>query len=114
MGCASALATMQELVLGGVIDNAARVGEYMYEKLVSLANKYTFVKDVRGMGLLLGMELSVKGKPFVEGCHAKGLLINCVNDYVLRFIPPLIVTTGDVDVAIDILDEVMAEYQAVQ
>lgn len=114
MGCAAALATMQELVLGGVIDNAARVGEYMYEKLVSLANKYTFVKDVRGMGLLLGMELSVKGKPFVEGCHAKGLLINCVNDYVLRFIPPLIVTTGDVDVAIDILDEVMAEYQAVQ
>jgi acetylornithine/N-succinyldiaminopimelate aminotransferase len=114
MACVAALVTLQELMFGGVIDNVARVGEYLYEKLVGLANKYPFVKDVRGMGLLLGMELTVKGKPFVDGCHTRGLLINCVNDYVLRFLPPLIVTTGDVDVAIDILDEVMAEYQAAQ
>ena len=114
MACAAALATLQELMFGGVIENAVKVGEYMYKKLVDLAHKYPFVKDVRGMGLLLGMELTVKGKPFVEGCHARGLLINCVSDYVLRFTPPLIVTTEDVDVAMDILDEVMAEYKTVQ
>jgi acetylornithine/N-succinyldiaminopimelate aminotransferase len=111
LACVAALATMQELFFGGVLENAVSVGEYFYEQLKELAAKYDYVKDVRGMGLLLGMELSVKGKPLVEGCHTRGLLINCVNDYVLRFIPPLIINTQDVDLAVGILDEVMAELK---
>ncbi|HBC92121.1 MAG TPA: aspartate aminotransferase family protein [Pelotomaculum sp.] len=111
LACVAALAAMQELFYGGVLENAVSVGEYFYEQLKGLAAKYDYVKDVRGMGLLLGMELSVKGKPLVEGCHTRGLLINCVNDYVLRFIPPLIINTSDVDLAVGILDEVMAELK---
>ncbi|TEB07996.1 Acetylornithine aminotransferase [Pelotomaculum schinkii] len=111
LACVAALAAMQELLYGGVLENAISVGEYFYEQLKGLAAKYDYVKDVRGMGLLLGMELSVKGKPLVEGCHTRGLLINCVNDYVLRFIPPLTINTSDVDLAVGILDEVMAELK---
>lgn len=111
MACAAALATMQELLFGGVIENVVTAGDYLYQKLKELAGKYDYVKDVRGLGLMLGMELSVKGKPFVDGCHARGLLINCVNDYVLRFLPPLIITRDDIDLAVGILDEVMEEYK---
>lgn len=111
LACAAALASMQQLLFGGALENAAMVGEYLYEQLQELAAKYDYVKDVRGLGLLLGMELSVKGKPIVEGCHQRGLLINCVNDYVLRFIPPLIITREDVDLAVGILDEVMEGFE---
>ncbi|MDD4237250.1 MAG: aspartate aminotransferase family protein [Desulfotomaculaceae bacterium] len=112
LACVAALAAMQELLYGGALENAVSVGGYFFEQLKGLAAKYDYVKEVRGLGLLLGMELSVKGKPFVEGCHKRGLLINCVNDYILRFIPPLIITTEDVDLAVGILDEVMAEYKS--
>ncbi len=84
------------------------VGNMLYKKLVELAGKYEFVKDVRGMGLLLGMELAIEGKAIVDGCREKGLLINCVNNNVLRFIPPLTIDSFDVKCAVKILDEVMS------
>ncbi|NPV73468.1 MAG: acetylornithine transaminase [Pelotomaculum sp.] len=108
LACAAALAAVEEMLRGGVVENAASVGAYMYDKLKALAQKYGFVRDVRGLGLLLGMELAVEGKAVVSGCQEKGLLINCVNNNVLRFIPPLTITTAEVDRAVDILDQVMA------
>lgn len=108
LACAAALAAVEEMLRGGVVENAASVGAYMYDKLKALAQKYGFVRDVRGLGLLLGMELAVEGKAVVSGCQEKGLLINCVNNNVLRFIPPLTITTAEVDRAVEILDQVMA------
>ena len=107
LACAAALAAMEEMLLGGVVENAASVGAYLYDQLKVLASKYPCVKEVRGLGLLLGMELSLEGKEIVNGCLEKGLLINCVNNSVLRFIPPLTITPGDVDSALAILDQVM-------
>lgn len=108
LACAAALAAMEELLLGGVVENAAAVGAYLYDKLKALAGKYAYVKEVRGLGLLLGMELTLEGKDIVNGCQEKGLLINCVNGNVLRFIPPLNITSRDVDRAVEILEQVMA------
>lgn len=110
--CAAALAAMEEMLLGGVVENAAATGAYMYDKLIDLAGKYDFVKEVRGLGLLLGMELAIEGKDIVDGCREKGLLINCVNGNVLRFTPPLTITSKDVDQALELLDEVMAEINS--
>lgn len=110
--CAAALAAMEEMLLGGVVENAAATGAYMYDKLIDLAGKYDFVKEVRGLGLLLGMELAVEGKDIVDRCREKGLLINCVNGNVLRFTPPLTITSKDVDQALELLDEVMAEINS--
>jgi len=107
LACAAALAAMEEMLLGGVVENAASTGAYLYEKLKGLGKKYPFVKEVRGLGLLLGMELTMEGKEIVNGCLERGLLINCVNNSVLRFIPPLTITPDDVDRAVAVLDQVM-------
>jgi len=107
LACAAALAAMDLLLTGGVVENAAAVGAYMYDKLVELAGKYDYVQEVRGLGLLLGIELNVEGKDIVNGCREKGLLINCINNNVLRFIPPLTITKQEVDRAVGILEGVM-------
>lgn len=109
LACAAALAAMEEILLGGVLENAASTGAYLYDKLKTLGGKYPCVREVRGLGLLLGLELGLEGKEIVNGCQEKGLLINCVNNNVLRFIPPLTVTRGDVDRALAILEQVMVE-----
>jgi predicted acetylornithine/succinylornithine family transaminase len=107
LACAAALAAMEVLLTGGVVENAAAIGAYMFDKLAELKGKYGYVKEVRGLGLLLGMELTVEGTDIVNGCRGKGLLINCVNNNVLRFIPPLTITRQDADRALAILEEVM-------
>lgn len=108
LACAAALAVVEELLLGGVVDNANKVGAYLHDKLRGLAGKYDYVKEARGMGLLLGMELSRDGQDIVNECQEKGLLVNCVGGNVLRLIPPLNISTRDADMAVAILDEVMS------
>lgn len=103
LACAAGLAAMDQLLNHGVVENAAKVGEYFKARLNELAGRYDFVTEVRGKGLLLGMELSVDGRGAVARCQERGLLINCVNNNVLRFIPPLIITEKDVDAALEIL-----------
>ncbi len=73
------------------------------EKLNNLKNSYSEIKQVRGMGLMLGVELSIEGKPVVEKCMARGLLINCTHDKVLRLMPALTVTRKEIDKAVAIL-----------
>ncbi|PKM80524.1 MAG: aspartate aminotransferase family protein [Firmicutes bacterium HGW-Firmicutes-14] len=87
----------------------AEKGRYFEEKLYGLKEKYSFITDVRGKGLILGMGISVDGKEIVEACRARGLLINCVGSNVLRFIPPLVITREDIDNAVKIIDTVLSE-----
>lgn len=109
LACAAALATLEEIIEGKVAEYTGTVGEILYRELEKLREKYGYVKDIRGKGLLVGMELSIEGKKIVDACQEKGLLINCVGGYVLRFIPPLIVSSTEIRQAIGILDGVMAE-----
>ncbi|MEA1971370.1 MAG: acetylornithine transaminase [Thermodesulfobacteriota bacterium] len=107
LAMAAGISVMEELLYGGVLDNCKKMGVYFREKLDELKVKHTFIKEVRGRGLMIGMELSIEGADIVNGCMNKGLLMNCTCDNVLRFVPPLIITKGDIDCAVDILDEVM-------
>lgn len=107
LACAAALAAMETLLQDGLLANTQQVGQYFADKLKQLAEKYTFVQEVRGMGLMLGMELTIPGKDIVARCLEQGLLINCTNGNVLRFLPPLIITEQQVDQAIQILDQAM-------
>ena len=109
LASAAGLAVLEQLLHHGVVENAASVGSYLKEQLEKLQEKWDFIVQVRGKGLLLGMELSIPGKDVVAGCQEAGLLINCVNNNVLRFIPPLIITQEDADFAIQTLDKVLAE-----
>lgn len=109
LACAAALAAVESILGEGLVENAARVGSYFKERLVELSRRFSFVQEVRGLGLMLGMELAREGKDVVTRCQERGLLINCVDNRVLRFLPPLIITEEDVDRAVDILAAVLAE-----
>ncbi|MFH1269496.1 MAG: aminotransferase class III-fold pyridoxal phosphate-dependent enzyme, partial [Candidatus Omnitrophota bacterium] len=75
--------------------------------LGELKSKYPVIKEVRGMGLMAGVELSIEGKNIVEKCIEKGLLINCTHDRVLRLMPALNITKKEIDIAISILDGIL-------
>ncbi|WP_018084516.1 acetylornithine transaminase [Desulfurispora thermophila] len=110
LACRVALAVLEQLLAGGVVDNAARVGRYFYQRLQELQAKYPFVRQVRGLGLMLGLELEREGRPVVDACRARGLLINCVGTNILRFVPPLIISEADVDRALEILEQVFCSF----
>ena len=105
LACAAALATLETILNANVLENCRKVGEYFLSRLSELKEKHSQIREVRGRGLMLAVELSIPGAGIVSDCMGKGLLINCTNENVLRFVPPLIITKQDVDKAIGILDE---------
>lgn len=102
---AAGLAAMKAVLEEGVLDNCRKVGAYLEGKLNDLKSKRPYMKEVRGKGLIIGMELAegIKGSDIVKECLSKGLLINSVGDKVLRFIPALIVTEKEVDEMLSVL-----------
>jgi len=80
---------------------------YLRKRLEALKAKYGFIKEVRNVGLIIGVELSIKGEDIYKECLNEGLLINCTQDTVLRIMPPMTVTKQEIDKAIAILDKVM-------
>src|SRR6266436_855494 len=95
-------------ILENLLPSIRRVGDYFRGHLEELAHKYAFLREVRGQGLMIGLDMSVPGKQMVLDAQAQGLLINCTHDTVLRFLPPYIVTEKEVDAAIKILDSIFA------
>lgn len=109
LGSAVALAVLNELVEGGVVASVEEKSEYFKEKLYELKEKYGVIKEVKGMGLLLG--ISVKdAKAFVDSCFEKGMLVVTAGTDVVRLLPPLNVSKEDMDAALEILEKVMIEY----
>ena len=113
LACAAANVVLDTVPQPDFLKNIQVVGKYFKEKLQELAKKYpNFIVDVRGEGLILGAELAgaEHGRDIVNDCLAKGLIINCTAGKVLRFIPPLIITTAQVDEAFAVMDEVIGKY----
>jgi acetylornithine/N-succinyldiaminopimelate aminotransferase len=109
--CAAAVATIETLLEDGfLLDQCNRMSNYFIEKLEGLRTKFPrLIKDIRGKGLLLGMELTQPGDSIVKACLEKGVLINCTSGNVLRFIPPLIVHRKEIDQLVDILNGVFSK-----
>jgi acetylornithine/succinyldiaminopimelate/putrescine aminotransferase len=99
-------------ILEELLPAIQRVGGYFHVKLDELARKHAFVKEVRGFGLMLGMELTIPGKQIVLDAIAEGLLINCTHETVLRFLPPYIATEKEVDQAVKILGKLLGKAGA--
>jgi len=106
---AAAQAVLEVLLEPGFLNQVKGVGEYFQERLKSLAGEFSQVKEVRGRGLLLGLVLDSPGKPVVEACLEKGFLINCTQETILRFAPPLIVTSAQIDQLVDALERIFKE-----
>ena len=109
LACAAGLAVCRALLEGQVLDHARRMGEYFTKGLTECKERYRVVREVRGLGLLQGMELDMDGKTVVSECLAKGVLINAAGERVLRFVPPLIVTQLEIDRLLDTLAQVFSE-----
>ena len=109
LATAAALAALKATKEEGVLENCKSSGEYLVEKLKGLKKTFPFIKEIRGKGLIIGADLDegIKGGDIVKECLAKGLLINCVGDRTLRFIPALIVTKEEIDSMIATLKDVL-------
>ena len=105
LACAAALATFEAIEKGKLLEKAEHMGAYLMKKLNALKKKHAVIREVRGVGLMVGVELTVEGKKIYEECLKSGLLINCTQAVVLRIMPPLIVKKKEIDQAIAILDE---------
>jgi len=109
LACAAAVATFDAIEKDGLLENARLMGEYTQGKLSALRARFDLITEVRGIGLMIGVQLKGPGKDIVTKCMAKGLLINCTHDTVLRFMPPMTVRREHIDEAVAILETVLAE-----
>jgi acetylornithine aminotransferase len=108
---AAAVEVLKTLLNGGVLEDCERVGQYFRERLAGLKEKYDVIREVRGKGLMIGLDLTCDGAPVVKGCMERGFLINCTQDHVLRFVPPLIIQEEEIDPLIACLDVLFAEMR---
>ena len=106
---AAALEVCKTLVEAQVIENGNDAGSYFKNKLLALKDRHAIIEDVRGLGLLLGMKLKIDGAPVVQQCMQNGFLINCIQDRILRFIPPLIISEKEIDQLVECLDGIFTD-----
>lgn len=105
---AAAEAVVQTLFKEDLVNQCRQTGHYFQDRLAELGRRHPEkVVGVRGMGLLLGLELKVAGAPFVKECLHKGFLINCVQEQTLRFVPPLTISRPQIDALVECLDELL-------
>jgi len=109
---AAALEVCKILVEDNVIENGRVAGLYFKEKLNELKERHQVIEDVRGLGLLLGMQLKIDGRPLVTQCMENGFLINCIQEKILRFIPPLIISTKEIDQLVKSLDQILTQAES--
>jgi acetylornithine/N-succinyldiaminopimelate aminotransferase len=111
--CAVGLAVLKQIIEKNVPANARAMGDYLLDKLTQLKEKYPIIKDVRGRGLLIAIELhSEAAERLMYACLERGLMINQLKADLIRVIPPLIITRQDVDKGLTILDQALAELKA--
>jgi acetylornithine/N-succinyldiaminopimelate aminotransferase len=94
--CATALEFLNIVENSKLLENVRVRGAELREGLAALAGKFDFIREIRGEGLIIGVELSIEGAPFVAEALNQGLLINCTHDFTLRLLPPFIVTRAQV------------------
>jgi acetylornithine aminotransferase len=109
---AAALEACKILVEDNVIENGRAAGVHFKEKLIELKARHPVIEDVRGLGLLLGIKLKIDGRPVVTQCMENGFLINCIQEKILRFIPPLIISTEEIDQLVICLDQILTQAES--
>jgi acetylornithine/N-succinyldiaminopimelate aminotransferase len=101
--------TLELIAAPAFLERVKQVGGYFVARLEDLRSQHGLIKEVRGRGLMIGMELEIPGAQVVQKCLERGFIINCTHDTVLRFVPPLIVHEQEIDRLIQVLDEVLKE-----
>ncbi len=112
IAAAAGLAAIEMIETQSLLDRAKVIGNHFLERFRDLARRCSIIRDVRGAGLMIGLELVVDGTPAVNECLRHGLLINCTHGTVLRLLPAMTMTDEQVDEGCDILCRVIEEYAA--
>ena len=111
LACAASLASLKTLTKKGFLQKASSRGDYFLEQLHSLRKKFPIIREVRGVGLMLAVELDQPGANVVNDCMREGFLINCIQLNTLRFLPPLIITQKEIDLLIKTLSKIFTKMQ---
>ena len=106
---AASHAVLRQMLEYDIPETCRKTGTYFFDRLLQLKERHLIIEEVRGLGLLLGLKLTVDAEPVVLTCLERGFLINCIQGDILRFVPPLIVTTQEIDRLIDCLDDVLTD-----
>ncbi len=108
LACAVAIEFLEIVEDEKLLENIRLRGAELREGLAKLASRFTFIREIRGEGLMIGVELSVEGAPFVSEAMQRGLLINCTHDFTLRLLPPFIITRAQVREFLRLFELVLA------
>ncbi len=109
LACAAGLKVLDLLLEGNKLEQGRMAGSYLAKSLATLARQCSCIQDVRGMGLLQGLELSVDGKPLVMDCLERRVIINCTMGRILRLIPPLLISNAQIDRLVSVLGDVLSK-----
>jgi acetylornithine/N-succinyldiaminopimelate aminotransferase len=112
LACRVALEYFSIIEDDGLLESVSRVGAYLHERLKSLAGRFASVQEVRGRGLIQGLQLSIPARPIVEQALAEGVLFNSTQDTVLRFLPPFLLQEKHVDKGIRVLKRLLGKSKA--
>jgi len=108
--CAACLAVLDAIEKEKLLDNVKKQGTYLRNKLTAFKEKYPSVKKIKGLGVMLAMEMDREGTGLVNICARNGLLINCTHTSIMRIMPSIAVTRQEIDEGIAILDASIAEF----
>ncbi|HHY64499.1 MAG TPA: aminotransferase class III-fold pyridoxal phosphate-dependent enzyme, partial [Clostridiaceae bacterium] len=109
LACSAGFAALSVIINDKLYENSAKMGEYFMDSLNGLKEKYSFITEVRGKGLMIGVQLDLpKAVEIKKKCFEKGFLIGSVGDNIIRVLPPLIITKEDIDLFIEALESVFS------
>ena len=112
LACRAALCVLDELVGGGLLAHIGRVGRHVEQRLKAMAAAHPIVKEVRGAGLIWGLELDRDAAPVVPAALSQGVVVNRTAETVVRLLPPLVITVDEVDEGLTRLDAALGVVEA--
>ncbi len=112
LACAAALATIATIEEDGLLERARTIGERFRTFFEGLRGRCPWIKEVRGLGCMIGVELSVDGSGVVRGCMERGLLINCTHQTVIRLLPAMNLSDAELEEGCGVLEEVLVNLEA--
>jgi acetylornithine/N-succinyldiaminopimelate aminotransferase len=110
LACSAIVATMNTLMEDGVVANCEKMGKYLVEGLLAFKRRFPIIVDIRGMGLLLGVELSIEGEPLVQEFMKEGVILYATKGNVLRLLPPLVIGKEEIDLFLDIAARIFERH----
>ena len=110
LACAAAKASINYIIYENLLQKSRENGTYFRQKLEVIKDNHSIVKEVRGEGLMIGMEISKECGSLVDELRNEGIIINCAAGNVLRFVPPLVITKNQIDTVTTVLDNAISKF----